>query len=49
MNLMMKMYHVVIGQCEGSTQHKPEVANYCEPFHDFLHQLLKVYAPKRKF
>ena len=48
-NLMMKMCQVVIRQCEGYTQHKPEVKDYYEPFHDFLHQLLKVYAPKRKF
>ena len=48
-NLMMKMCQVVIQQCEGYTQHKPEVKDYYEPFHDFLHQLLNVYAPKRKF
>ena len=48
-NLMMKMCQVVIRQCEGYTQHKPEVKDYYAPFHDFLHQLLKVYAPKRKF
>ena len=38
-----------IRQCEGYTQHKPEVMDYCETFRDFLHQILKVYAPKRKF
>ena len=48
-NLMMKMCQVVIRQCEGCTQHKPKVVDYCEPFRDFLHQILKVYAPKRKF
>ena len=47
-NLMINMRQVVILQCEGYTQHKPEVVDYCEPFHDFLHQILKVYAPKRK-
>ena len=36
-------------KCEGYTQHKPEVVDYCEPFREFLHQILKVYAPKRKF
>ena len=45
-NLMMNMCQVVIRQCEGYTQHKEAVDN-CEPFCDFLHQLLKVYAPKR--
>ena len=29
--------------------HKPEVVDYYEPFRDFLHQIMKVYAPKRKF
>ena len=48
-NLMMKMCQVVIRQCEGYTQHKPEVVDFYEPFRDFLHQILKVYAPKRKF
>ena len=48
MNLMMKMCQGVIGQSEGYTQHKPEVVDYCKPFRDFLHQILKVYAPKRK-
>ena len=47
--LMMKMCQVVIRQCEGYTQHKQEVVDYYEPFRDFLHQILKVYAPKRKF
>ena len=46
---MMKMCQVVIRQCEGYTQHKLEVVDYYEPFRDFLHQILKVYAPKRKF
>ena len=45
----MKMCQVVIRQCEGFTQHKPEVVDYYEPFRDFLHQILKVYAPKRMF
>ena len=44
----MEMHQVVIGQCEGYTQHKPEVVDYCEPFRNFLHQILKVYVPKRK-
>ena len=48
-NLMMKMCQVVIRQCEGYTQHKPEVVDYYELFRDFLHQILKVYAPKSKF
>ena len=48
-NLMMKMCQLVIPQCEGYTQHKPEVVDYYEPFRDFLHQILTVYAPKRKF
>ena len=45
------MYQVVIQQFEGYTQHKPEVVkNYMyEPFRDFLHQILKVYSPKKKF
>ena len=47
-NLMMKMCQVVIRQREGYAQHKPEAVDYCEPFRDFLHQILKVYAPKRK-
>ena len=48
--LMMKMCQVVIRQCEGYTQHKPEVVDYRynEPFRDFLHQIMKVYAPKSK-
>ena len=46
---MMKMCQVVIRQCEGYTQHKPEVVDYCEPFRDFLHQILKVYAQRRKY
>ena len=33
--LMMKMCQFVIRQCEGYTQHKPEVINYCEPFRKF--------------
>ena len=50
-NLITKMYQVVIQQFEGYTQHKPEVVkNYMyEPFRDFLHQILKVYSPKKKF
>ena len=46
---MMKMCQVVIWQCEGYTQPKSEVVDYYEPFRDFLHQILKVYAPKRNF
>ena len=46
---MMKMCQVVIRQCEGYTQHKLQVVDNYEPFRDFLHQILKVYAPKRKF
>ena len=46
---MMKMCQVVIRQCECYTQHKWEAVDNCEPFRDFLHQILKVYAPKRKF
>ena len=43
------MCKVVIGQqCEGYTQHKLEVVDYYGPFCDFLHQILKVYAPKKK-
>ena len=38
-NLMMKMCQVVIRQCEGYRQHKPEAVGYCEPFCDFLHQI----------
>ena len=48
-NLMMKMCQVVIRQCEGYTQHKPKLVDYYESYRDFLHQILKVYAPKRKF
>ena len=48
-NLMMKMYQDVIRQCEGYTQNKPEVVDYCEPFRDVSHKILKVYVPKRKF
>ena len=48
-NFMMKKCKVVIRQCEGYTQHKPEVVDYYEPFRDFLHQVLKVYTPKGKF
>ena len=33
-NLMMKMCQVVIRQCEGYTQHKPEVVDYYEPLRD---------------
>ena len=46
-NLMMKMCQVDIRQCDGYTQHKPEAVDYREPFRDFLHQILKVYTPKR--
>ena len=48
-NLIMKTCLVVFRQCEGYTQHKAEVVDYYETFRDFLHQTLKVYAPKRKF
>ena len=48
-NLLMKMCQLVIRQCEGYTQHGHEVVDYYEPFRDFLHQVLKAYAPKRKF
>ena len=48
-NLMMKMCQVVIRQCKGYTQHKPEVVDCYAPFRGFWHQILKVYAPKRKF
>ena len=47
--LMMKMCQVVIRLSEGYTQHKPVVVDYYALFRDFLHQILKVYAPKRKF
>ena len=36
MNLVMKMCQVIIRQCEGYTQHKPEVVDYYEPFRDFF-------------
>ena len=48
-NLMMKMCQIVIRQCVGYTQPKQEVVDYCEPFRDFLHQMLKVYAQKESF
>ena len=48
-NLMMKMCQVVIRQSEGYTQHKPEEVDYYEPFRNFLHQILKVYATKGDF
>ena len=48
-NLIMKMCQVVIRQCEGYTQLKPEVGDYSQPFRDLLHQILKLSAPKRKF
>ena len=44
-----EMCQVVIRQCEGFTQHKPEVVDYYEPIRDFLHPILKVYVLKRKF
>ena len=46
-NLMMKMCQVVIQQCEGYTQHKPEAGDNCEPFRDFLHQILKVCSKEK--
>ena len=46
---MMKMYQVVIRQFEGYTQLKREEGEYYEQLCDFLHQILKVYAPKRRF
>ena len=39
----------VIRQCEGYTQHKLEVVDYYEQIGDFLHLILKVYAPNRQF
>ena len=45
---MKKMCQVGIRQCEGYTQHKPEVVDYYGPIRDFLHQIMKVYAPKKK-
>ena len=45
---MMKMCHIVIRQCEGYTQHKPEAVDYYEPFRNFLHQILNS-VEKRKF
>ena len=45
----MKMCQVVIWQCEGYTQYKPEVVDYYEQFRDFLHQILKVYAQRESF
>ena len=48
-NLMMKMCQVDIRQCEGYNQHESEVVDYFDPFRDFLHQVLKMYAQKRKF
>ena len=48
-NLMMKMCQVVFRQYEGYTQYKLKVEDYYEAFRDFLHQILKVNAPKRKF
>ena len=44
---MMKMCQFVIRQCEGYTQHKPEVVDYYEPFRDFLHQILKEKVLKK--
>ena len=38
LNLMMKMFQVVIQQSEGYTQHKLEVVDIFEPFRDFLHK-----------
>ena len=46
---MMKMCQIAIAHCEGYTQHKPEELGNYEPFRDFLHLILKVYATKRKF
>ena len=43
------MRQIVIRQYEAYTHHKPEVVNYYEPVRDFWHQILKVYAPNRKF
>ena len=40
---------VVIRQCEGYTQNKPEVVDYCEPFRDFLHQILKCILQRESF
>ena len=44
---MMKMCQVVIQQCEGYTQHKPEVVDYYKPFRDFLHQILSVCSKEK--
>ena len=46
-NLMIKLCQVVIRQCEGYTQHKPEEVDYCEPFPDFLHQTLSVCSKEK--
>ena len=45
----MNMCQDVIRPCEGYTQHKPEVVDSYEPFRDIMPQILRVYAPKRKF
>ena len=44
-----KMCQVVIQQCQGYTQHKPEVVDYIEPFRDFLHQILKCMLQRESF
>ena len=46
---IIKRYQVVIRQEGGYTQFKSEVADYCEPFREIFHQILKVYAPKTIF
>ena len=47
-NLMIKMCQVVIRQCEGYTQHKPEVKDYYEPFHDFFASAPESVCSKEK-
>ena len=42
---IIKRCQIVIQQKDGYTQFKPEVADYCEPFRELCHQMLKVYAP----
>ena len=48
-NFMMKMCQVVIGQCEGYTQHKLEVANYYEPFVTFCTRSWKFILQRESF
>ena len=46
---IIKRCQAVIRQKGGYTQFKPEVADYCEPFRECFHQILKVYAPNTIF